>query len=66
MGCHKCEMEQRMKTDQKKIWFVPLDHCDSCDQPDRIKREGHHLTLDDFSDNPTAEQRDLGGNFISC
>ena len=25
-------------------------------QPERSKREDHHLTLDDFSDNPTKEQ----------
>ena len=25
-------------------------------QPERSKREDHHLTLDDFSDNPSKEQ----------
>lgn len=39
MECHKCEIERKMKIDQGKVWFVPLEHCDSCNQPERSKRE---------------------------
>jgi len=39
-----------------KIRMKEIEAIESNIQPERSKREDHHLTLDDFSDNPSAQQ----------
>jgi len=39
-----------------KIRMEQLEVIEKNNQPERSKREDHHLTLDDFSDNPSSKQ----------
>jgi len=53
LRCNKCDFLDIVKYENGKSWKCP--NCEF-NQPERSKREDHHLSLEDFSDNPSLEQ----------
>jgi hypothetical protein len=52
----KCEKYGMHHDFENGVEIRKCQFCERDNQPERSKREDHHLTLDDFSDNPSKEQ----------